>query len=151
MTILSDTVDDTPGRAAHYRTEYGFEARITDRGRIVVRAGDLGCLRMPVDLGSRVAAELERRRLRTPIIVDDTSISWRFLTQRGADGLLFDPLWVYQAKQCGPGAEISLPTPGHPGRQWLVAPVGTQRLPNSTMVAITLEQAEQMSRAGSQP
>jgi len=150
MTILSETADDIPERAAHYRTEYGFDTRITDRGRIVVHAGELGCVRMPVDLGSRVAAELDRRRVRTPIIVDDTSISWRFLTQCGTDGLLFDPLWVYQAKQCGPGAEISLPTPGHPGRQWLVAPVGTQRLPNSTIVDITLEQAERMSRAVSQ-
>ena len=102
---------------------------------------------MPGDLGSHVAAELTRRSLRTPIIIDDTSVSWRFLTRSGTDGLLFDPLWVYRAQQCGPGTEIALPTPGHPGRQWLVAPVGTDRLPNSTVVDITLELADRMARA----
>lgn len=133
---------DLPTCVARYRSVHGLDAQITDTGRIIVRAGDLGCVRLPTELGKLITTELARRGLVTPIIIDDASASLRFLTQRPETDPLFDPLFMYGAKQAGFGAEISLPTPGYPRRRWLHAPVGTQRLPSMTIVEIALAQAE---------
>jgi hypothetical protein len=131
---------------AIYRSVHGLDAQITDTGRIIVFAGEVGCIRMPTALGRRVAAALQRDDLSTPIIVDTASTSWRCLTQRPTSVPLFDPLFMYGAKQSGFGAEISLPTPGLAGRDWEVAPVGTHRLKSKDIVDITLAQAEAGSR-----
>lgn len=138
---------DLPTCLARYRADCGIDAEVTDHGRIIVRAGAVGCIRIPARLGKRVADVLESRDLSTPIIVCEVTASWRFLTQRPSGSELFDPLFIYQGKQSGYGAEISLPTPGYPGRTWRVVPTGPERLPSATVVALTLEQAEAMSQS----
>ncbi|MEV0111126.1 hypothetical protein AB0H42_33045 [Nocardia sp. NPDC050799] len=132
---------------AIYRTEYGIDAQVTDHGRIVVHVGDVGCIRLPAELGEVVADELARQGLSTPVIVDEKSSSWRFLTQRPTASPLFDPLFPHHAKQSGYGAEISLPTPGYPGRTWHVEPTGPHRLASEVVVDIALEKAEAMTKS----
>lgn len=133
--------NNVPARLALYRTEYGIDAHVNDYGLIVVHAGDVGCVRLPAELGESVADELTRRGWSTPIIIDEKSASWRFLTQRPTISPRFDPLFPHHAKQAGYGAEISLPTPGFPGRNWRVEPTGPDRLPNADVVDIALEKA----------
>lgn len=147
MTTIVDQSDDIATRLARYRSVHDIDAHITDSGRIIVRAGHVGCIRIPADLGKLVVAELDRRDLATPVIVDDASTSWRFLTQRPASVPLFDPLFLSGGKQSGFGADISLPTPGRPERRWLVAPTGTKRLPSATVVDVALEQAHQRAKS----
>ncbi|WP_051162837.1 hypothetical protein [Nocardia brevicatena] len=130
-----------------YRTEYGINAEVSDHGRIVVHTGDVGCIRLPARLGEAVADELARRGLSTPVVVDDKSSSWRFLTQRPTASPLFDPLFPYHAKQSGYGAEIALPTPGYPGRCWRIEPTGPHRLESAVVVEIALKQAEAMTKS----
>lgn len=141
--MTTTRTEDIPTRVARYRTEYGIDAQVNDHGRIVVAVGDVGCIRLPAELGKLVATELTLQGLSTPIILDEASSSWRFLTQRPTSPL-FDPLFPYHAKQSGYGAEISLPTPGYHGRSWLVEPTGPYRLESAELVDIALEKAKAM-------
>lgn len=132
---------------ALYRTKYGIDAQVNDSGHIVVRTGDVGCIRLPAELGEAVADELARRGRSTPIVVDEKSSSWRFLTQRPTDSPLFDPLFPYHAKRSGYGAEISLPTPGLPGRRRRVEPTGPHRLESEIVVEIALEKGAMLAKS----
>jgi NAD(P)-dependent dehydrogenase (short-subunit alcohol dehydrogenase family) len=68
------------------------------------------------------------------------------VVEYGGCPAVFDPLFLYQAKRSGYGAEISLPTPGHPGRDWRVEPTGPHRLPSADVVDIALEKSEAMAK-----
>lgn len=147
MSTNLDT--DLPACAARYHSENGINAQVTDNGFLVVRAGDVGCIRMPALLGQDVASELERRGRATPIIVNEASRSWTVLTQRPEReyGLLHDPLFVHWAKRSVLGTQITLPGPNDPARRWHTTPDGLRRLPFELVADITLEQGEAMGKS----
>ncbi|WP_433204898.1 hypothetical protein ACQP1G_16930 [Nocardia sp. CA-107356] len=133
-------------QCARYRRENSFDTTVDIHDHIILKAGAVDGIRMPQKLGDLVRAELHRRQLPTPIIVNTATEYRMFLTQgAGPDNrpiALFAKLFRCQAIGTVPGALVMLPCPADQVRFWLDQPEGMRRPPFDTVVEITLHAAK---------
>ncbi len=127
------TFADTPAsRCLYYRRTCGLAAAVQpDSGRILLRAGTVGAITMPGELGARVRDELSHRRMCPgPIVFHVGSGRWTYLCRPDVgDGLddmqLFGALFRLNVSIVAAGASIALPSPARASmrhRRWIVAP-----------------------------
>ncbi|WP_225725513.1 DNA-directed RNA polymerase subunit beta [Nocardia sp. JCM 34519.1] len=129
---LSDT---TRSRCAYYRNICGIPAGIdAEFDRIIVRAGVVGAIAMPAELGTRVQdAMRHNRRTLGPIVSHSKSGRWTFLVRPDLsteDIRLFAETFRINVSVAPVGGEIVLPSPADDlsgRRRWVVPPLDTFR------------------------
>ncbi|AHH16491.1 hypothetical protein NONO_c16900 [Nocardia nova SH22a] len=137
---------DTPASCCvYYRRVCGLPAVVDhDTGRILLRAGVVGAITMPGELGARVRDELAHRRMCPgPTISHVGSGRWSYLCRpdtaaESADMRLFGALFRLNVSIASVGATIALPSPTRASmryRRWIVAPRNTFR----PSLAVTLD------------
>lgn len=127
------TFADTPAsRCLYYRRTCDLPAAVQpDSGRIVLRAGTVGAITMPGELGARIRDEMSHRRMCLgPVVSHIGSGRWTYLCRPDAgDGLddmrLFGALFRLNVSIVAVGASIALPAPTIASmrhRRWVVTP-----------------------------
>jgi hypothetical protein len=154
---------------ARYRSENGFDgAEVNHFGRIVVPAGEIDSIQMPAGLGDIVRNELDKRKIRTPIILNERTGYLMFITGAApADDLR--PVHMLSiegdGERCVPvtlrrdaglyrnaairtvrGVMIPLPGPDDEIRSWLEEPVGRRRADFDTVAEITVSAGDKLAR-----
>ncbi|WP_280312410.1 DNA-directed RNA polymerase subunit beta [Nocardia abscessus] len=135
--------DATLTRCHHYRHVYGLPCYVHEETRrITLRAGDIGAVTVPEQLGRMVHADLSKQYLLGPVIAHGSG-RWTILvrpddTNRLADDSnIFVALLRASATIVPNGGEILLPSPADERtgyRWWVVAPRDAFRPHISTVV-----------------
>ncbi|MGQ4617467.1 hypothetical protein [Nocardia sp. R7R-8] len=131
LLVDETALGDTPvSRCQFYRRECGLPAVIDppELGRIILRAGSVWGVTMPVPLGQRVKAHLQSCGDRLgPIIAHPRSGRWTFLVDpdiRADDMDQYARLFRLDVSIADTGSTIALPSPSPGGaiRRWIVPP-----------------------------
>ncbi|MFI9509063.1 DNA-directed RNA polymerase subunit beta [Nocardia sp. NPDC052566] len=138
-TLVVETTDE---RCRFYRSTCDIPAAIhPDYDRIVVRAGLVGAITMPADLGTRVHAAMTELHIPLgPVLAHSRSQRWTFLVrpdQSAEDMALFAELFRLNVAITPVGGDIALagPTDDHTGyRHWVHPPTDSYRPTGATVV-----------------
>ncbi|QIS22897.1 hypothetical protein [Nocardia terpenica] len=106
-------VGDIGERARFYRNICGLPCRAdANSGRIVLQAGDIGAVTLPMSLGEQVHGRLTAAGAAGPVIGHDTD-RWTLLTRPhgyGGDIVLAAELNAFNVQLVPPGATVLLPS-----------------------------------------
>lgn len=135
--------DPTLTRCQRYRHVYGLPCYVHEETRrITLRAGDVGAVTVPEQLGRMVHSDLARQYLLGPVIAHGSG-RWTILVrpdethQLADDSDIFIALLRARATVVPDGGEILLPSPADERtgyRWWVVAPRDAFRPHISTVV-----------------
>ncbi|ATL70763.1 hypothetical protein [Nocardia terpenica] len=152
---LADVEADVYECAARYRRDHGLNAYAAATNLVTVHAGAVDAIQMSAALAALVRAELARRALATPTVLNIGTGAVTFLTSgAGTDDRRVRILLPHpqaQAIRTVPGSPIVLPGPADEVHVWLDPPSGTLRPEFRTVEAVTCSAAAQLSSEALRP
>lgn len=136
-------------QVVRYRNDHGLDAYAEATNLVTVRAGAVDAIQMSAGLAALVRAELARRALSTPTVLNVGTRAVTFIT--GGAGTDFRPVRFFphpfpdaQAIRTVTGSPIVLPGPADEVHVWLDPPTGTLRPEFRTVEAVTCSAAAQL-------